>query len=383
MASAPQSPSGGQAANLAQQVAIGLSIVSILLCTIVGSGVMTLQEGTAQTVARPTDTPTALPIFPSTSTPTSTVMVVYTATYTPSPTATPGPTSTDTATPRPGETPVPPTETPTATAAPTATATPSCQPPYDWQLYTVQSGDTLIRLASRHGTTVSAIVQANCLQSEIIYRGQRLYLPPRYVMPTATPTRCVPYRPAGWVLYTVQSGDTLYGLALSRQTTLAQIQQVNCLSSYALYAGQQIYLPPASPTPTVTTEPTATVPVTPTETIEPTPTSTVPVTVTATATVEPTATPTATATATIEPTATVSPTVEATPTLTPLPTKTLEPTPTLTPLPTKTLEPTPTGQATATSTPVPTKTPTVEATATLTPLPTKTATPTATTESND
>ena len=43
--------------------------------------------------------------------------------------------------------------------------------------YTVRRGDTLIGIASRHGTTVAAIMQANGLRSSIIYVGQRLKLP--------------------------------------------------------------------------------------------------------------------------------------------------------------------------------------------------------------
>ena len=40
--------------------------------------------------------------------------------------------------------------------------------------YTVRRGDTLTSIASRHGTTVAAIMQANSLRSSLIYVGQRL-----------------------------------------------------------------------------------------------------------------------------------------------------------------------------------------------------------------
>ena len=43
--------------------------------------------------------------------------------------------------------------------------------------YTVVQGDTLSSIASRFGTTVSAIMQANGLTSDIIYVGQVLLIP--------------------------------------------------------------------------------------------------------------------------------------------------------------------------------------------------------------
>ena len=279
---------------LARQIAIGLSIVSVLLCTVIGSGVLSMQEGAAPSASLPTETATHLPTFAPTSTPTA----VPTASPTPSPT--PTSTATATATPRPGETPptpLPPTATqpPTLTPTPTTTSTlvptstPSCRPPASWRLYTVQRGDTLTRLAWLHGTTISAIMQANCLESVTIYTRQRLLLPAVAAVPTATVTRCAPQPPTGWVLYTVQSGDTLYNLALSRQTTVTQVRQVNCLPSQAVYAGQQLYLPPAPPTATPTWTFVPALTATATGTAEPTPTSSV--VVSPTATVEPTLTP--------------------------------------------------------------------------------------------
>jgi LysM repeat protein len=44
------------------------------------------------------------------------------------------------------------------------------------QTYTVRRGDTLFGIATRHGTTVAAIMQANSLRSSVIYVGQRLVL---------------------------------------------------------------------------------------------------------------------------------------------------------------------------------------------------------------
>jgi LysM repeat protein len=157
-------------------------------------------------------------------------------------------------------------------------------------------------------------MEVNCLASTSILAGQRIYLPAQAVVtppPTATPVpptpttvACVVHPPPGWVLYTVQEGDNLYSLAQSRRTTVGEIQRVNCLDSYLLSLGQQIYLPtePPTPTPTWTNVPTMTPSLpTPTELPTSTPTATLEPP-TATPTIDPpTATPTATETATTDP----------------------------------------------------------------------------------
>lgn len=61
------------------------------------------------------------------------------------------------------------TPEPTATVAVVATATPV--------VHRVQAGDSLLGLANRYRTTVSAIKEANALQSNVIYVGQELAIP--------------------------------------------------------------------------------------------------------------------------------------------------------------------------------------------------------------
>ncbi len=132
--------------------------------------------------------------------------------------------------------------------------------PEGWTIYTVQSGDALSTLAAARGISVEAVIRANCLASDDIAEGQTLYLPP---LPTPTP--CAISSPGGWELYTVESGDTLFGLATARGTTTAEVMQVNCLPSETLGVGDTLYLP-ALPTPT----PTEPLPPTPTlPTVEP------------------------------------------------------------------------------------------------------------------
>ncbi len=310
-------------------------IVGVVLVTVFGGFLLAYQDmpeeppplvvvkPTPTQIPLPTVTPVPLPTFTPTQTPLPTVppvpVPILTPTFPPSLTPTSSPTVKI------------PTATPIPTWPPTSTPTPPCLPPASWWPYIVQPGDTLPILAARHGTSPEAIMQANCLSSPTIYPGQRLYLPPVYITPTPTlsPTPCRP--PADWQNYVVQRGDTLYALARRYNTTVYAIVQANCLTSYDIYVGQNLYLPPLPPTPT------------PTVTYTPTSTPTVTWTPTVTATPIDTETPTITPTA-IETATTVPPTATATPTV--VPTATSTGSPTLTPIP-----PPPTATPSATATP--------------------------------
>ena len=183
---------------------------------------------------------------------------------------------------------------------------PRCGPPSWWKLVVVQPGDNLFRLALRYGTTVEEIRWANCLTSDKIVAGQKIFLPPTMVVPpTATRTPSPTFTPTGTATPTPTSSPTSTVTGTPTAT--------------------------ATPTPTMTETPTATA----SPTLTPTPTVTASATVTpteVTVTVTPTLTPTASETP--SPTLTETPTVTPTPTLpTPSETPTLTPTPTPTPTP--------------------------------------------------
>lgn len=150
---------------------------------------------------------------------------------------------------------------------------------------------------------------------------------------TVQPTSCG--APAGWVVYTVQVGDTLSSIAATHGITLTQLQTANCLTSTEIYVGQQLYVPGESQ---ATQIPTLTATEQATEVPPPT--------------------------ATRYPTDTPSPSDTSDPTLTPFDTSTNTPIPSPTPFPTITDTPVPSNTAvpppTATSTPItlpPTATP--------------------------
>ena len=85
----------------------------------------------------------------------------------------------------------------TASAVPTLVPT-VCGPPVGWPIYIVRLGDTLFSIARATGASITQLIVANCLNSERIYAGQRLFVPrlpivpptptPIIIPPTDTPT---------------------------------------------------------------------------------------------------------------------------------------------------------------------------------------------------
>jgi len=81
--------------------------------------------------------------------------------------------------------------------------------------YTVQPGDSLYTISQRFGVTIAQIKSANQLTSDIIYVGQRLYIPIGIQAP---------------VVYTVRPGDTLYLIARRYNTTVDSLMALNNLA---------------------------------------------------------------------------------------------------------------------------------------------------------
>lgn len=195
----------------------------------------------------------------------------------PHPSAAPLPTPIPTYTRAPTRTPLPPM----ATATATGTITPT--PPPAVVEYTVVAGDTLYGIAGRFGTSIEAIAAASGLSSPeaLLSIGQELIIPlsPDAVPVHPTATEALAF--VGIVTHTVQSGDTLYGIAIQYGTTLEELVRLNRIQSeeQTLRIGQVLIIAEGAP---------------PTRTITPTPTNTDTPTVTPTrwpTPAEPTATP--------------------------------------------------------------------------------------------
>lgn len=200
-----------------------------------------------------------------------------------------------------------PTPTTTSTAENTATPPLSCPPPFGWTQINIQAGDTLDILAARYRISKDELRRANCLISDILVAGTKLYVPP---VVANTLTACSKGA-AGWSnSYTVKPGDTIYAIATNHYSTASLLKSVNCKTSDLIFAGEILWVPNiATRTPYPTPLPGVTVTPYPTE----------PLTETAlpfTATFIPSSTPVP-STATPAPTATVIPTFTAS--ITPFP----------------------------------------------------------------
>lgn len=105
--------------------------------------------------------------------------------------------------------------------------------------WTVTAGDTLSRVASAWGTTVSAVAVANGVaNADLIFIGQVLRKPG--TAGTAGP-------PPSGETYTVVSGDTLSGIASRSGTTVAVLVMLNHIANPdRIYPGQTLTLPGAA-----------------------------------------------------------------------------------------------------------------------------------------
>ena len=111
----------------------------------------------------------------------------------------------------------------------------------------VESGDTLLKIANRCGTTVSALKLANPQigSGNLIYPGQSLALP-----------GAILGSDGGYFIYIVARGDTLKGLAVRFGTTVDALLAANpaITNSNVIYEGQQLKVydsqtPPPPPPP--------------------------------------------------------------------------------------------------------------------------------------
>jgi LysM repeat protein len=104
--------------------------------------------------------------------------------------------------------------------------------------YTVRPGDTLWAIATRHGTSIAALRQANGLASNVIYVGQRLVIAGSS---GATASGSTSQASSGGQVYTVRRGDTLASIAYRYGTTISAIVRANGLTNPSLiYAGQRL-----------------------------------------------------------------------------------------------------------------------------------------------
>ena len=107
-------------------------------------------------------------------------------------------------------------------------------------LYTIRAGDTFFSIANRFNISVDALVQANPgVDPDRLQIGQQI------CVPTAPPAQC----PGGF-FYTIQAGDTFFGLAARFNVSVQQLINANPgVDPNRLQIGQQICIPTQAPGP--------------------------------------------------------------------------------------------------------------------------------------
>lgn len=98
-------------------------------------------------------------------------------------------------------------------------------------IHTVQFGDSLWRISQNYNVSIDNIKKYNNMTSNNIYVGQKLYI-------TEPPTKQkvnIDYE-----YYTVQRGDSLWGISKKYNTTINEIKSLNNLTSDVLAIGQKL-----------------------------------------------------------------------------------------------------------------------------------------------
>jgi LysM repeat protein len=123
----------------------------------------------------------------------------------------------------------------------------------DWEggdVYVVQKGDMLSKVAARYKVSVREIAELNDLKDpNNIRAGQKLVMPahssykapPKASKPVASPAAPRNVAPGG--TYVVQSGDTLSGIASRHGCKVGDIKALNNLKSDKILIGQKLTIP--------------------------------------------------------------------------------------------------------------------------------------------
>ena len=157
--------------------------------------------------------------------------------------------------------------TETSTSAPTSTETivPSPTPLPTFE-YTIVAGDTCLGIALYHDVSVQSIRNINPgLVCEVLSLGKKINISQPTPTPSPAPTATLPPAEATLaacetITYTVESDDTLSGIATNYSVSMRAIMDYNGMTSDTVYIGQVLIVPLCERLPTPGPSPTVTLP---------------------------------------------------------------------------------------------------------------------------
>ncbi|MDA0314396.1 MAG: LysM peptidoglycan-binding domain-containing protein [Bacteroidetes bacterium] len=111
-------------------------------------------------------------------------------------------------------------------------------------IYKVRSGDTLGKIASRHGISLEKLKEWNKLKSTVIQTGQVLYIFAKgQAATTETTSRALVQNTSNSTdpkTYTVKRGDSLWNISQKYSLSIDQIKRLNNLNSTIIKPGQRL-----------------------------------------------------------------------------------------------------------------------------------------------
>lgn len=110
-------------------------------------------------------------------------------------------------------------------------------------VYTVVSGDTVERIATRYGVTAQELMAANAMANDFLQVDQRLVIPAAGTSPEVPAAEATPTITPTPVVYTVVRGDTVEKIAARYGVTVPDLMSLNGMKSDLIQVDQKLVIP--------------------------------------------------------------------------------------------------------------------------------------------